>query len=69
MPHVVRKLIWGALAGLGLATLAEGYSVLIGRNFRTLIPGQVYRCAQPSPGDLQKYVAPYGIQTVINMRG
>ncbi len=68
-PIVLRRLAWCAVAGLGLAASAEVFTVLIGRNFHTLIPGRVYRCAQPSPNDIQHYVAKYGIKTVVNLRG
>jgi protein tyrosine phosphatase (PTP) superfamily phosphohydrolase (DUF442 family) len=68
-PILLRRLVWGVFAGLVLAFIAEAGTILVGRNFHTLIPGRVYRCAQPSPGDLQGYVAKYGIKTVVNLRG
>src|SRR5262245_7226018 len=66
---VLRRVGWGVLAGAFLAFGAEAATILVGRNFHTLIPGRVYRCAQPSPSDLQRYVAKYGIKTVLNLRG
>lgn len=63
---------WVVLAlGLGLlaAFSAEAGSILVGRNFHTVVPGRVYRCAQPSADDLDQYVEQYGIKTVINLRG
>jgi len=38
-------------------------------NFRTVVEGQVYRSAQPSPADLSAWKREYGIRTVINLRG
>jgi protein tyrosine/serine phosphatase len=66
---VLRRLVWGVFTGLALAFFAEAGTILVGRNFHTLIPGRAYRCAQPSPADLQRYIAKYGIKTVINLRG
>jgi protein tyrosine/serine phosphatase len=43
--------------------------VALGSNFYTVIPGQVYRSAQPSPTDLLHLVQAYDIRTVINLRG
>jgi protein tyrosine phosphatase (PTP) superfamily phosphohydrolase (DUF442 family) len=33
------------------------------------LPGDLYRCNQPSPARLAKYKQKYGIKTVINLRG
>jgi protein tyrosine phosphatase (PTP) superfamily phosphohydrolase (DUF442 family) len=68
-PRMIRILVWSVAGCLMLAFVAEAHSVLIGRNFHTLIPGRVYRCAQPSAADLKRAVARYGIKTVINLRG
>jgi protein tyrosine phosphatase (PTP) superfamily phosphohydrolase (DUF442 family) len=38
-------------------------------NFHTVLPTQVYRCAQPSADDLRLYREKYGIKTVVNLRG
>jgi len=38
-------------------------------NFHTVIPGQLYRSAQPSGPQLENYVRQYGIKTIINLRG
>jgi len=38
-------------------------------NFHTVIPGELYRSAQPSAAQLKDYVARYGIRTIINLRG
>lgn len=33
------------------------------------LPGGMYRCSQPSPGQIRKYHRKYGIRTIINLRG
>ena len=38
-------------------------------NFHTVIPGQLYRSAQPSGPQLESYIKQYGIKTIINLRG
>lgn len=38
-------------------------------NFHTVIPGQLYRSAQPSPSQIELYVRKYGVKTVVNLRG
>ncbi len=38
-------------------------------NFHTVIAGELYRSAQPSPAQLESYVREHGIRTVINLRG
>jgi protein tyrosine phosphatase (PTP) superfamily phosphohydrolase (DUF442 family) len=43
--------------------------VLFGRNFHTLLPGLIYRSAQPSENDLETLIRKHGIRTVINLRG
>lgn len=49
--------------------LFEAGRVVAGNNRHTVIPGKVYRCAQPSGGQLRDAVARYGIRTVVNLRG
>lgn len=64
-----RALVFVVLGGLVLAVGAKAASVLTGRNFHTVLPGKIYRCAQPSPDDLRSYVRRHGIRTVVNLRG
>lgn len=33
------------------------------------LPGGLYRCSQPTPGQIRKYQRQYGIKTIINLRG
>lgn len=59
----------GCVAGLGLAGAWEVGGVMLGRNFHAVIPGRVYRCAQPTAAGLEQVVRQHGIRTVVNLRG
>jgi len=52
-----------------LAVLIELGHVLFAGNFHVVIPGQVYRCAQPSAQELDGIIRRHDIRTVINLRG
>ncbi len=59
----------GGIAGVLIAVgLHFGY-VLLGSNFRAVIPGKLYRCGQPSGRNLERYIRQHGIRTVVNLRG
>jgi predicted protein tyrosine phosphatase len=62
---VVRGCAFGLLLCLG----REGLNHLFFGNVHVVIPGAVYRCAQPSAADLERLVKRYGIRTVVNLRG
>lgn len=51
-----------------LAALYFGLLQLNG-NFHEAIPGELYRSAQFTPGDLTRYEARYHIRSVLNLRG
>lgn len=55
----------GSIVSLGLYL---GYLHLSG-NFHEVIPGQLYRSAQPSAERLADYISRYSIKTVVNLRG
>ena len=38
-------------------------------NFHAVVPGQVYRSAQPSPAAIASYRRTVGIRTILNLRG
>ena len=59
----------GTGAGLVLAAAGETGYVMFGRNFHTVIPGRVYRCAQLQGDALERTIRAYGIRTVVNLRG
>lgn len=65
----LRLLCRGGVAAV-LATLA-GYIfyVLLGTNFHTVIPGEVYRSAQLSAAALEHFIHTKHIRTVVNLRG
>jgi protein tyrosine/serine phosphatase len=44
-----------------------GINQLIG-NFHEVLPGELYRSAQPSGKDITSYAETYGIKTIINLR-
>jgi protein tyrosine phosphatase (PTP) superfamily phosphohydrolase (DUF442 family) len=62
-------LVRGCGLGLAAVLLYQASYVLIGANFRTVVPGQIYRCAQLPAHQLDQVVRQYGIRTVINLRG
>jgi protein tyrosine phosphatase (PTP) superfamily phosphohydrolase (DUF442 family) len=79
MPPRFSRLIYGGkptawLARLGLLALlipvgVYASTVVFGRNVHEVIPGLVYRSAQPSAKALADLVKKYGIRTVVNLRG
>lgn len=67
--RVLRWLVRGLIA---LAVLAVGYEagrVYGGTNRHTVIPGKVYRCAQPTGENVREEVRAHGIRTILNLRG
>ena len=54
--------------GLLLAGAFLGYRQLTG-NFHTVVPGVVYRSAQPTAEQLTEYVRDHGIRSIIDLRG
>src|SRR5947209_10234346 len=64
-----RVLLRGGGAGLVLTLALHAGYVLVGPNFHTVVPGSVYRSAQPSGERLEALVRDYGIRTVVNLRG
>jgi protein tyrosine/serine phosphatase len=65
---LIRYGIAGALLGCACFGGYIGLLQLTG-NFHTVIPGELYRSAQPSGSQLEDYIKQYGIKTVINLRG
>jgi protein tyrosine phosphatase (PTP) superfamily phosphohydrolase (DUF442 family) len=64
-----RALLRGCLLGLLLALAVEVVHVVAGPNFHAVLPGRVYRSAQPSVRQLEQMVSGYGVRTLINLRG
>lgn len=67
--HWVRWAVVGVLVSLLLTGGAEVVRVYAGLNDHEVIPGRVYRSAQPAEGDVAKLVDRTGIRTVLNLRG
>ncbi len=44
------------------------FHFIVNANLRAVVPGKIYRSAQPSETQLRKWVKKYGIKTVINLR-
>ncbi len=65
----LRPILRGCLVGLIVVVVGELGYLLLGPNFRPVIPGRVYRSARLSAGNLAQAVQDYGIRTVINLRG
>ncbi len=65
-----RRLLIGAiLLAPCVVVLLKAYQIGMGRNLHPVIPGQVYRSAQPTRDSLQDAVERLGVRTVINLRG
>src|SRR5262245_25899484 len=57
-----------------LVTLAAGTGAYLGYlqltgNFHTVIAGELYRSAQPTPAQLEAHIRGEGIGTIVNLRG
>lgn len=63
-----RIAIWIA-AGAAAVALVPAAAPHINNNFHSLVEGQAYRSAQPSPQDIRDYVAEHKIATILNLRG
>ncbi|MCJ8025996.1 dual specificity protein phosphatase family protein [Shinella yambaruensis] len=66
-----RFLKWVALA-CGAAGTALGIylvAIQLTGNFAAVVPGEVYRSNQPTPGEIATYAARYRIRTIVNLRG
>lgn len=68
-----RKTFLRSVGGAALALMLVGGGYLgalhLSGNFHTVIPGELYRSAQPTPDQLEAYVRQYGIRTIVNLRG
>lgn len=60
-----------ALIVIGPLLVIAAYILFIqaSSNFHALIPGELYRAAQPSADEVSQYAEHYGIKTIINLRG
>ncbi len=68
MARDVSSLSGRTLAYLDMLFVDHGFIRVIYNNLHAL-PGGLYRCSQPSPGQIRRYHEKYGIRTIINLRG
>jgi hypothetical protein len=52
-----------------VALALHAFYILLGSNFHTVIPGEVYRSAQLSAAALEQFIREKHIRTVVNLRG
>lgn len=64
-----RRLVSAAALAVLAYVGVEAVRVLVGSNFHTVLPGQVYRGAQPTPALIESLVRDYHVKTIINLRG
>lgn len=64
-----RTVVHAFVVAVGLTVVLYIGYVLAGSNLHTVIPGEVYRCAQPSAAQLERLVREQGVRTVVNLRG
>jgi protein tyrosine phosphatase (PTP) superfamily phosphohydrolase (DUF442 family) len=65
-----RRWAWFPAALVVLASLAWVFRApLFRNNLHAVIPGEVYRSAQPSPEELRQLVATLGLRSVVSVRG
>ncbi|NTJ10374.1 tyrosine-protein phosphatase [Rhizobium lusitanum] len=68
MIKLLKTSIW--IASISMVLLGSHLSAIqLTDNFDEVVPGQLYRSAQPSQADIDNYVKHYGIRTMINLRG
>jgi protein tyrosine/serine phosphatase len=65
--------IWKRI-GLGSGAIALLFGAYLGGlqltgNFHEVLPGELYRSAQPSAADIAAYSQEHGIRTIVNLRG
>src|SRR5437667_363965 len=64
-----RAILYCCLIGALIVPGVEAYSVFLGTNCHTIIPGRVYRSAQLSATQLERNLRASDIRTVVNLRG
>jgi protein tyrosine/serine phosphatase len=62
------------IAGLGVGGIAVAFGCYLGAlqltgNFHEVLPGELYRSAQPTAADIAAYGREHGIKTIVNLRG
>ncbi|WP_376743463.1 dual specificity protein phosphatase family protein [Ensifer canadensis] len=64
----IRPILWATLAA---ALIIGGYlgGIQLSGNFHEVVPGELYRSNQPTPGQIADYAKRYGIKSIVNLRG
>lgn len=63
------KLI-GSVLGVGLVVVLAYVAMLaVTGNFHTVVPGELYRSAQPSAAAIAAYQRDHGVRAILNLRG
>jgi len=64
-------LVAALLAAIGIGFVIAGplRSYLFESNLHPVVAGQVYRSAQPSEGDIDRWVPEFGLRSIVNLRG
>lgn len=63
------RVVFTALGVALAALIAWPIWLQLSGNFHTVVPGEVYRAAQPEPEDLRRWAEDHGIRSVLNLRG
>lgn len=63
------RLMAYAFATFGISLSLYLAVLQLSGNFHPVVPGELYRSAQPSPERLTAYQQEFGIKTIINLRG
>lgn len=68
---VLRLALWVGILLMTLLVAAAGWAAMLQYrgNFHTVVAGELYRSAQPSPMALKEWTRQYGIRSVVNLRG
>lgn len=70
-PAMSRYLLRSLAMIVVLITVAASWAVWLqaNGNFHAVIPGEIYRSAQPDAADLDEWIGTYHIRSVVNLRG
>jgi len=63
-----KRIVRPTLAALAVIGLYAAYLIST-NNFHTVIPGELYRSARPSPEEIAEWHKRYGIKTIIDLEG
>lgn len=62
------SVIFACLIAVGTAVGCYPLYLQLSGNFHTVVEGQLYRSAQPTPRQLERYVSSHDIKSIINLR-